>query len=377
VRANFDKRWLLPLCILAASALVAFKIVVFGPSFVGRSSAEVVQPAASEPSETSRSATDCSGASGNDYACYQKRYRDLVRGSGAEAAFSELKNEYTKNEFVRANCHQLTHVIGRAATDLYGDLPTTYAQGDDFCTGGYYHGAAERFVAQISLDKILKEANTLCADLGEHRKYSFSHYNCAHGIGHGFMRVLGNELLESLKACDALTDGWEKDPCYAGVFMQKMIAEDDASHRSEPLNADRPLYPCTDVEDRYKTECYRIQISYALRLQGNDFSKVFKVCESVEDDFRPACYEGVGGYASVQSIQQKTTDEAQLASTSTLCKLGENLEARFNCVAGAAKQFVLHYRGDMQAKALCESFDADLRALCLHAAEGFYRSFQP
>lgn len=77
-----------------ASALVALGIFVLGPSYV---------------------AADCSGASAGDYACYQQRYQNLVRDSGVETAFDELKDEYGKNGFVRSNCHQLSHVIGRAA----------------------------------------------------------------------------------------------------------------------------------------------------------------------------------------------------------------------------------------------------------------------
>lgn len=370
MRASFDKWWLLPLDVFAASALVALGIVLFGSSFVGGSSAEVTQRAASE------AAADCSGALSTDYACYQKRYRELVLGSGVEAAFVELKDEHTKDEFVRANCHQLTHVIGRAAAELYGDLPTTYGWGDGFCTAGYYHGAMEAIVAKIGADQILQVAGTLCSEMGERQRHSFLHYDCAHGLGHGFMGVLGNELFESLEGCDALMDGWEKDPCYAGVFMQNVMAEDDPSHPSEYLKADRALYPCTDVPARYKTSCYRVQTSYALRTPGNDFAKVFGLCAEAEEDFRPSCYQGLGGYASAQSIEQNTADVAQSGST-TLCEVGENYEARSNCVAGAAKQFVLHYHGDEQAKALCKSLEkADLRDVCLRTGEEFYESFR-
>ena len=375
MRASSNKWWLLPFGVLVASSLVAAGIIVFGTSFGSRLPVEVAQQTVSEPTETSKAAADCSGALSTDYACYQQRYRNLVRGSGVEATFAELKDEYTKNEFVKSNCHQLTHVIGRAAADLYGDIPTTYSHGDDFCTAGYYHGATEAVVAKIGPEKILDEADTLCADLRERQKHSFYHYNCVHGLGHGFMGILGNELFESLRACDALTDGWEKDPCYAGVFMQNMMAVADPSDPSKYLEADRPLYPCTDVQARYKTPCYRIQTSYALHLQGNDFAKVFGLCATVEDGFRSACYQGLGGYASVQSIQQNITDAAQSRSTSALCMLGEDYEALSSCVAGAAKQFVLHYRGDVQAKAFCESFDVGLRAGCLQAAEEFYESF--
>ncbi|HEX2097683.1 MAG TPA: hypothetical protein VHF46_01315, partial [Rubrobacteraceae bacterium] len=147
---------MLPFGVLAISALVAFGIVVLDPSFVSRTFAEITQLAASKPTETSEAPVaarepvetseltetevECSGSLSSDYACYQKRYQGLVNDSGVEAAFTNLKDEYTKNRFVRSNCHQLVHVIGRAAADLYGDISGTYSRGDPFCTGGYYHG---------------------------------------------------------------------------------------------------------------------------------------------------------------------------------------------------------------------------------------------
>src|SRR4051812_1581004 len=233
MRAGFNKWWSLPFGILAASALIALGAVVFEPSFAGRSSDEVIRRAVSEPTEA---AMDCSGTSATDYACYQDRYRNLMRASGVKAAFDELKDDYAKNEFVKSNCHQLSHVIGRAAVDRYGDLSSSFSQGDSFCWSGYYHGAMEAIVAKMGPDKILEEADTLCADLRENQRHSFYHYDCAHGLGHGFMGIQANELFESLQTCDVLTDEWEREPCYAGVFMENMISQDDPSHPAKSKN---------------------------------------------------------------------------------------------------------------------------------------------
>jgi hypothetical protein len=363
MRASFNKWWLLPFGILAASALVALSIVVFEPSFINRSFAEVARQGPSGP------VVDCSGASVADYACYQERYQDLVQGSGVKAAFADLKNEYEKNEFVNSYCHQLTHVIGRAAVDLYGDLSSTYSRGDNFCWSGYYHGAMEAIVARIGPDRILDEANTICADLRERQSYSFYHYNCVHGLGHGFMGIQENELFKSLETCDTLKDEWEKGSCYGGVFMENVLARDNPSHPSKYLKADQPLYPCTDVEDKYKSECYKMQTTHALQTQGYDFAKVFDLCATeAEDDYRPTCYQSLGRDASGQSVSD--VDE-----TKDTCMLGEDYEARSNCVVGAVMDFISYYHSDTQAKALCESLDSDLRALCLQTAKEYYQIF--
>ena len=357
MRATFDKWWLLPSGILVASILMMAGIVF-------------------EPPKASETAADCSGALSTDYACYQERYQNLVNDSGVQAAFADLKDEYSKNGFVRSNCHQLSHVIGRAAAEHYGDIPAAYGQGDSFCGSGYYHGVMQAVVARIGADRILEETDTLCSsELGENQKYSLYHRDCVHGLGHGFMGVLGNELFDSLEACDALTDGWEREHCYTGVFRENVQAKDDPSHPSKYLKADQPLYPCTDVETRYKNACYRRQPMYALWMQGNDFAKVFDLCARVEDDFRPACYHGLGRSAFLQSTEQQVTDGGQAGSTRMLCMLGKDHEARSNCLAGAVKTFIYYNRGATRAEAFCGPFDADLRAVCLQAAEEYYEDF--
>jgi len=377
-------------------------IVVFQPTSAERPFAEVDQRGPSDPVAPSEldtsnemeapseavapskavavsepTLTDCLGTAPSDYACLQKRYQDLVRDSGVQAAFVTLRSELTRNEFVSTNCHQMTHVIGRAAAGIYGDLASTYSQGDTLCGSGYYHGAMEAIVANADPDKMLEEADTFCADLGGRPKYSLFHYNCAHGLGHGFMGVRVNELFQSLEACDALSDGWERNRCYGGVFMENVMTKNNPGRPSKYLKADQPLYPCDVVGNRYKNECYQRQSSYALETQGNAFSKVFRLCAEVEDEFRPACYQGLGWDASVQSIKQGTGDANISQSTRALCMLGEDYEAQSNCVVGAVEYFIRDRYDDALARTLCDTLDANLRAGCLQEAEEYNKSLRP
>ncbi|MDQ4003172.1 MAG: hypothetical protein M3259_04955, partial [Actinomycetota bacterium] len=96
MRTSFNKWWLLPFGVLAALALVALGIVVVGPSFTDRSSTEVAQQSAGVSPVVVDPPVDCSEELASDYACFQERYQGLVRGSGVEAAFAQLKDEYEK-----------------------------------------------------------------------------------------------------------------------------------------------------------------------------------------------------------------------------------------------------------------------------------------
>jgi hypothetical protein len=356
MRVTLGKWWWVPLGILAASTLVALSVV-------------------NGPTQSSGTFADCSGDLAIDYACYQEHYRGLVRSSGVKTAFAELKGEYEKNEFVRSSCHQLTHVIGRAAAERYGDISDAYERGEHFCGTGYYHGVIETITARIGTDRILEEADTLCADLREYQEHSAYHSGCAHGLGHGFMGILDNELFESLDACDALTDGWEREHCYNGVFMENLPDSDNRSHPSKYLKEDQPLYPCTVVEDRYKTQCYQKQTSYALSTQGRDFARVFELCESVEDGFRAACYRGLGRNVFEQGTRENITEAAQTTSVDMLCALGKDHEARSNCVVGAVRYFILYYGNETRAKEFCASLVADLRGECSSLGEEFSEDF--
>lgn len=350
----------MPLGILMGSALIALNIIVFQPAFVESSFSGLV---------AQRDVVECSGERASDYACFQERYQGLVLGPGVKVAFTALKDEYEKNEFVKGNCHQMTHVIGRAAFDRFGDLSRTYGQGDSFCWSGYYHGAMEATVAEIGPEKILDEANNICADMGEEQRYSFYHYNCVHGLGHGFMGVQENELFESLETCDTMTDNWERESCYGGVFMENIMALKNPSHPTKYLDAEKPLYPCTDVETKYKEQCYVMQTSFALGTQGGDFGKVFDLCAEAEEDYRETCYQSLGRDASGNSASDLTT-------TRESCMMSEDYEARSNCVIGAVKDFISYYDGDEQARELCESFEADLREVCLETAEDYVKTLE-
>ncbi len=134
MRAGFGKRGLVLSLGIFALALVALGIVFLGPSFAGLSSAEVTPRASSGPAGTSSeaptaaTAPDCSDAPASDFACLQRRYENLVRDSGVEAAFAAFRDELPGNELASSKCHELTHIIGFNAADLYGDIGTTYGR---------------------------------------------------------------------------------------------------------------------------------------------------------------------------------------------------------------------------------------------------------
>jgi hypothetical protein len=279
------------------------------------------------------------------YACYKNELTQITQKQSPEKAMALVKQAYTKVPYVKSQCHQLTHAIGRAALTKYNDdVAQTYAHGDQYCWSGYYHGAMEALATNKGYDYIVKNANNICKPIAAKGEYSFYHYNCVHGLGHGFMFVKN------------------------GDFMNEQTPDKDAKVGSTYLKADQPMYPCTAVDTKYKDQCYLMQTSYALQTVSYDFSKVFTMCDNVEPEFKDTCYTSLGRDASGNSI-------SNVDQTRTTCLLGKSDEGQKFCVHGAAMDFVSYFHSDVQAKQLCTSLPSNLSSDCLDVVKSYYATF--
>jgi hypothetical protein len=352
-----SKWWMAPVVILAVSAVAVAAILISRPQ-LGGSASPAPAAVAGKWSEA------CPGAKSADFTCMQEHYKALVAGKGVAAAFVDIKDAYEKDGAVKGNCHQLVHVIGRAAGDKFGDVAKAYGEGDDFCWSGYYHGVMEAVIGKIGYSRIKEEINTVCASVGADKKYTFYHYNCVHGLGHGVMAVSQSELFDSLKMCDGLTDMWERESCFGGVFMENVMAEANPHHKTKYLKSDDPVYPCNAVDRPYKNQCFGMQTSYALKVVGYDFGKVFAMCDAVETDFRNVCYQSLGRDASGNTISSPEP-------TRDICMKGRDYEARNNCVTGAVKDFISYHHSNEAGQKLCAVLETALHDSCTAVAASY------
>jgi hypothetical protein len=311
---------------------------------------------------------ECAGADAIDFGCYQRRYRAMVASQGARIAIRDLSEQSARVGYVRAACHQLMHGIGRDAGRRDGIR--AFGDGAESCSSGFYHGVVEAVMSRIGAPRIAREAARVCAAFRERGRHGAAHYNCVHGMGHGFMELHAGDVFRSLKACGVLPDRWEQRHCEGGVFMENLTASANPERPSRHLRPDQPLYPCTAVARRYKHDCYMKQTAYALYLRDDDFGAVFALCGASPDvAFRPDCFQGVGGDASIRASKYITGARATRAAVRRLCRLGPDRAARRNCVIGAVTVIVRD--GASQTAnpvAFCSAFrEAELRAACAQA----------
>lgn len=308
----------------------------------------------------------CGGQTYEKFSCFKKYYEGVIAKGGVADALADIKARYS-DPFIKSQCHQLMHVIGRAAANLYPTAPEAFKYGDGFCWSGYYHGAMESIVAGVPKENVAKALDTFCADISGKKTYSFDYYNCVHGLGHGVMSLLHNELPDSLKLCDNLTGSWERSSCWSGAFMENIIA-DEINHAAKYLKNDDPLYPCDIVDDTYKTTCYLMQTSRMLALVGGNFAKVFSLCETVGEAYIDTCYQSLGRDASGRTV-------SDTVSTRTTCLLGKDYRQQSNCIIGAVKDFISYFHSDTEARGLCASLPENLRDVCFSTAKSYYSVF--
>lgn len=317
-------------------------------------------------------AVQCAGPNASNFTCWQQHYGAVVANNSVKAAFVDFRKEYSANPYIKSNCHQIGHVIGRAAALRYKKLKDVYAQGDNFCWSGYYHGAIETIAQDLGPDRILKQINQVCADYKLSEMYSFKHYNCVHGMGHGVMTVLGDDLVKALKACDlysANPSDWERRSCYGGVFMENVMNEINPGKRSNYFRDDDPMYPCTSLAEKYLEQCYLMQTSHALKALNWDYKQVFDLCSKVRTPYDGTCYESLGRDISGNSSSNKER-------TIELCTLGGTRPAQEHCFTGAVKDFIAYYNDDDPGRALCAAIpDTGLSASCKGQAESYYQTF--
>jgi hypothetical protein len=309
----------------------------------------------------------------NTYKCYKNELTSIINQHNPESAVAFLKQQYNSVPFVKSDCHQLMHVVGRAGYAKYGNLAQAFAHGDQYCWSGYYHGIMEEVTKEKGYDYVFKHATAICQPIAkQYGEGSFNDYNCIHGLGHGFMEVENEDLFASLKSCDSTGSDWNKSSCYGGVFMQNIMnvqgPEGEELANYKYLKADDPMYPCDAVEDKYQGQCYLMQTSFALQMDNYDFSKVFAQCAAINPKYVDTCYQSAGRDASGQSI-------SDIEKTKATCLLGPDLDSQTNCTIGAVKDFVSYFHDDKHGYDLCAVMPADIAQTCNDTVKAYYSTF--
>ncbi len=352
----FDKFWwIIPVLFILSAVAIS--------SFIIRSAQNTVEL-------KQYKIVDCVAQKESDFQCWKQRFEALVYNESPEKALEEAQTENDKQGYVRTNCHQLAHVIGRASAkknDL--NVANTFEKGNKFCASGYYHGAMESITAVVGATKIKEGINNVCKPFKETNSYKSEHYDCAHGLGHGVMSMENYELFQALSDCELLVDDWERESCATGVFMENIMGViNNPDYTTKYLKTDDLLYPCTAVADIHQNACYINQTSYALRQLNYDFDKMFDLCKKA-NNYANTCYQSLGRDASGGSIQDPY-------KVNQICQKGKLFVQKQHCLVGGVKDIIWIGNSKENGQVLCNlQSDNRLQQDCFKTAEEYYKTF--
>ena len=206
--------------------------------------------------------------------------------------------------------------------------------------------------AQLQENEIKKIVAETCGSR-EDFKTEWEYGNCYHGLGHALMFFTENDLLLSLKLCDAVDILGKREICYDGALMEN---EDSAKgiHPSSYFRQDDSYFPCPILESRYQERCYTYALAH--RFQG-DFQKSVEICRGIPSRFRLECFNRVGAHIVMAAVDPK-----EIASK---CDSIPEFDFKKECIGGAAGSLSTRLGVDSDIPlSFCEILDEQYKNDC-------------
>lgn len=310
--------------------------------FLIAGSAALAAPSAKTPPPATAAAVEtCNGPDVEaERNCYAAALDAALADGGAPAALALLDRLGRREPGVRRDGHMYAHRIGIAALKAVDDVGRIFASCSPGWQSGCYHGVIQGYFILSERAGTGMTTATLDALCGPHRaaRNAFLLFQCTHGLGHGLDILHRRDLPKALDSCSLLSRATEQELCWAGVFMENIIAatepdnalaagaamtghgghggHDDRSDEAgmAPAPAFRLLdpsdlhYPCSALDPKYLTACYTIQTSAMLNQSGRDFARVAGECGRAPETIRRTCFLSFG--RDVQGAAAGSADKA-------------------------------------------------------------------
>lgn len=397
----------LPLLVLASAALAA--------------------PPAKTPTPAAAAAGTCKGPDVEaERTCHAAALDAALASGGAPAALALLDRLAERDPGVRRDGHMYAHRIGISALKSVDEVGPVFASCSPGWQSGCYHGVIQGYFILSERAGTGVTTASLDALCGPHRaaRNAFLLFQCTHGLGHGLDILHRRDLPKALDSCSLLSRAAEQEMCWAGVFMENIIAATEpdnalaagaamAGHgghgghgghdeRSDeggtaPAPAFRLLdpsdlhYPCSALDPKYLTACYTIQTSAMLNQSGRDFARVAGECGRAPEKARPTCFLSFGrdvhsaaaGSAekAVQLcglapeafrpdchrgvVQSKINVNANPAEGISYCRAVAEAASKRACYVDIGLQALVHPDGEARRERACSAAEAGQVDACL------------
>jgi hypothetical protein len=268
--------------------------------------------------------------------CINTEFRRITTERGARFSLDIISPLAQREPFLLRFSHDFAHTIGIYALEhvektakmeaseghreftgtqlqLINAIGQALVECDGWGSFGCYHGVIEVGLAQLPPDQRTTVIRQACLEnelILQHRAYV---NQCLHWFGHGIAIFTDHSLEESLQICEELNpDSFGSDDvqlCLSGVFHAGGVpGESDVDYLdniSRVYNPDDVYYPCLDVEEKFKSQCFS---QIPARSDTEDLREVYKNCENIPESdpkkklqYVHVCYNGTSNNALVYS----------------------------------------------------------------------------
>ncbi len=291
--------------------------------------------------------------------CYQGALESRLADAGVGSAMSLLMALARADDRLEREGHALAHGIGIKGYLLAQNVPVPFDQCPVAFASGCKHGVVQAYLeGQDAVDSV--SVNALCEPYRTAGETRFNLFQCVHGMGHGFQMMYQGDLPRALGSCDQLRDGWDRDSCYGGAFMENIVNEIAPHHPSTKLVAGHQhgghaafkaldsadlLYPCSIVARKFWRPCYEIQTSAILHFTDNDIGRAADACATAPEEMQPVCSASLGRDISSRALRDP-------GKSIRLCKKGGEHNLGW-CYFGTAKALIGWSSDPSDGIALC------------------------
>jgi len=236
--------------------------------------------------------SDC----GVDEHCIVEAFWNLASTEQEQTVLEALSAATAAYDQAGYYCHGLAHHLGMFLYGITGNMTKTleFAEKRD-CGGAMYHGAIENyFLTEMTLnEKQVEEIDfvSICNQLADDAK-KMKRVECAHGTGHGLVKVYDYDVFSSVSRCDEFADPDERRLCYEGVFMENVVAHQMVNGGS--FDKDDIFFPCNKLDVKYSGACYYYHATYFIE-KLYKIEDVFENCNKLTPETSLMfCYMGIG-----------------------------------------------------------------------------------
>lgn len=275
----------------------------------------------------------------------EQKIENTVNKGRIVDALRLLEVSIEQDALLAQNCHGLAHDIGHKAYELHGLRALN--DSNDVCGSGYYHGIIEEHFTKT--ENILEDFINVCNE---------NDARCVHGIGHGLMLALDNDLPKALTYCDTFETRAKQIQCSEGVFMENFVTDEEI-HPTNYRSDDDWFYPCNTItKSLYHAPCTFYSARRVVYEYG--FSAGIHHCTQVPEDNRVACYRGIGSGVAKSLITDLHT---AIAACNEVNEVYKN-----DCFSGMMDYIVVHNASSSALKKQCSRFPLEQQDLCNQVA---------